>query len=457
MKHDGRERNAFVKKHLSRSLAVAGCVVAATVVAACGSSSSSSSSSSTGTASSAGTNTSTTSTAGGHASGVAVTQATINTALGFTGGKAGKADPSLAPVTIGYVNEEGTAPSFTQYHGVTTAAVNFVNNYLGGIDGHPLRLDACIMQSEEDGQRCGSNFRDNKNIHVAILGLAVVGNASFYKTVAGTFPTIVDVSAVAQDGASPMVYDLDGGGPGVLNAEAEATKAVGAKSVALLTADNPAGRNTAYAVQEPRMKQLGIHPTVVLFPDTATTPQFVSSLTNSGAESAGAVAFNPSVDAQCNQLHDSLATLGIKTHVITNVFCAADDVVDTTGKGLDGWEFSSFGWNPRVPGNPQSDAYVNVMAAAGEPQLTNAGYTFKSFADVMAVTKFANQLGFNGITSAAMNQAIKSWQGPGWMVPGPMRCGYQKVEISICGTQAENSTYVNGEWKNLGAITEPGG
>jgi branched-chain amino acid transport system substrate-binding protein len=447
-----------VKKHLSRSLALVGCVAAGVAAGACGSSSSSSSSSASATtsASTAAATTTSTGSATTSAPSGTVAQSAINAGLAFTGGKAGKADPSLPPVIIGYVNQEGGVPSFPEYHGVTTAAVNFVNNYLGGIGGHPLKLQTCIMQSEEDGQKCGGQFRANKDIHIAILGLAVVGNASFYKTVAGTFPTLVDVAATAQDGASPMVYDLDGGGPGVLNAEAVATKGLGAKSVALLTADNPAGRNTALTVQAPRMKQLGITATVVLFPNTATTPEFVTSLTNSGAAHAGAIAFNPSDNAQCNQLHDSLVTLGVKTPVITNVFCAADEVVAHTGSGLDNWQFSSFGWNPRVPGDPEGDAYVNVMAAAGKPQLTNAGYTFKSFADVMAVAKFANQIGFGNITSAAMDKAITSWRGPGWMIPGSMRCGYQKVEISICGTAARNSTYVNGAWKDLGPVPEPG-
>jgi branched-chain amino acid transport system substrate-binding protein len=432
-------------------VAALACATIALGLAACGSSSSSSGTSSTSQAAASQSS----ATTGGSAS-TAVSQATIAAALKFTGGKGGKANPSLPPVTIGYVNQEGGTPAFPEYHGVTTAAVNFVNNYLGGVDGHPLKLSACIMQSEEDGQKCGAQFRADPSIHMGILGLAVVGNQSFYKTVNGTFPVVVDVAATGPDATSPMVWNLDGGGAGVLNAEAFAAKATGAKTVALLTTDNPAGKNTALTVQTPRMKQLGMTPKVVLFPDTATTPDFATSLTNAGAAQTGAIVFNPSSAAQCNELYDAIHQLGIKTPVVTNVFCAADSVVKHLGSGMSGWEFASFGWNPRVSGDPQSDAYVNVLAAAGHPELTNAGYTFKSFADVLALTKLANQVGYAKLSGQTMNQAILAWRGPGYMLSGALHCGANKATVSVCGNTGRNSAFKNNAWVDQGPVTLPG-
>jgi branched-chain amino acid transport system substrate-binding protein len=441
-------------RHWSKGAALVACLALAVGAAACGSDDSSSSSSGSAAApasTAAGTTSTPASTAG------KVKQSTIDAGLAFTGGKAGKADASLPPVTIGYVNQEGGAPSFVEYHGVTTEAVKFINNELGGIDGHPIKLEECIIQAEEDGQKCGAQFRANKDIHIAILGLAVVGNLSFYKTVGNAFPVLVDVAATGPDGTTKGVYNLDAGGLGVLNAEATAVKAIDAKTVALLTADNPSGKNTAVTVQAPRMKALGITPKVVLFPDTATTPDFVTSLTNSGGDKADALAFNPSANAQCNQVYDSLKQLGADTPVITNVFCAADEVVKHIGDGMNGWVFSSFGWNPRVAGDPQGDAYTDVMAAAGKPELTNAGYTFKSFADLMAIAKFGTDIGYDNLSAKAFDDAINGWAGPGWMIPGSMKCGAQKVLISICGTAARNSTFADGQWKDMGPVELPKG
>lgn len=429
-------------KHPVKGVAVAACLALAVGIGACGDDDPESSGGNGGGGS-------------GGGAGSEVAQSTIDAAVEFTGGTASEADESLDPVTIGYVNQEGGTPSFVEYHGVTTAAVDFVNERLGGIDGHPVRLEECLIQAEEDGQRCGAELRNNQDIHMGILGLAVVGNQSFYETVGGAFPVVVGVAATGPDATTPMVYNLDGGGAAVLNAQSEAVRGLGAEEVALLTADNPAGRNTAETVQRPRMEELGIESEIVLFDDAATTPDFAAAISNSGAQTAGAIAFNPSAIPQCNQLFDALGQLGADTPVVANVFCADDSVVEHIGAGLNGWMFSSFGWNPRVPGNAQSEAYVNVMEAAGQPELINAGYTFKSFADVLALVKLANEVGFDNLSSDAINQAIQDWRGPAYMVPGEMNCGANEVTVSVCGNAAQYSTYEDDEWKDLGVVELP--
>ena len=90
---------------LIRAVAVS---VAAAAIAACGSSSNSSSSSSAAATSSAApaSTSSQTSAATGAGSGGAGAEAVTNY-LSYIGGKAGKADPSLPPVTIGWINQQG--------------------------------------------------------------------------------------------------------------------------------------------------------------------------------------------------------------------------------------------------------------------------------------------------------------------------------------------------------------
>jgi branched-chain amino acid transport system substrate-binding protein len=64
----------------------------------------------------------------------------------FVGGS-GKADASLSPVTIGWVNMQGGPPSQT-FAGATRAAeatVKFINTELGGVHGHPVQLSTCFI------------------------------------------------------------------------------------------------------------------------------------------------------------------------------------------------------------------------------------------------------------------------------------------------------------------------
>src|SRR5690606_36708130 len=122
-----------------------------------------------------------TTTEGGGASGPS--QASIDTVLQFTGGTAGKADASLDPVVIAYANQEGGVPSFTEYDSVSGASVDLANSLPGGVDGHPLDLEECVIQSQEDVQKCGADFRGNVEISAVILRLAVVGKYSLFKTI----------------------------------------------------------------------------------------------------------------------------------------------------------------------------------------------------------------------------------------------------------------------------------
>src|SRR5690242_10172827 len=67
--------------------------------------------------------------------------------LTFVRGKAGKANPKLSPVEIGWVNLQGgqveIGPNATP---AAELAVRYVNDSLGGIGGHPLKLKECFIR-----------------------------------------------------------------------------------------------------------------------------------------------------------------------------------------------------------------------------------------------------------------------------------------------------------------------
>ena len=78
-------------------------------------------------------------------------------------GGSGAADASLAPIKIGYFNQQGGAVvvSDTNVTGIN-AAVKFINEQAGGIGGHPLEVVTCyIANTEEEGQQCGQQFAND--------------------------------------------------------------------------------------------------------------------------------------------------------------------------------------------------------------------------------------------------------------------------------------------------------
>lgn len=378
-----------------------------------------------------------------------ISQATIDTALKFTGGKAGKAGAG-EPIVVGVINQQGAAPAFPEYLDTAEATAKFVNADLGGAGGRELKLEPCIVQSEEDGQKCAAEFL-SKKIDIAVWTLGIAGNGSFYKTVAGKFPVLVSAAATGPDSTTDHVYEFDGGANSTLNAFAVSATKVG-KRVAIVATGNDSGKFTTGEVLLPMLKKLGAQTKVAYYPDTATGPEMTSAVQASGAASADVVIFNPAAAAQCNAVYDAMKQLGVKKPVVTSSICAADEVADHTDGGPDGWTFASYSSNPRVTDDAEGQAFKNALETYGAPKAVNSGYTLKTFGDLLAITKWANEIGADKVSPTTYESAIKAFKGPAFGVPGPMACGADKDFVSVCGSAARLSTYKDGAWTSAGDV-----
>jgi branched-chain amino acid transport system substrate-binding protein len=424
------------------------CVVAgATALSACGSDDNES----TGTGASA-ASTQTTAAADGAAAGK-LDAASIALGVQYTGGKAGKADASLKPISIGFVTQKGGTPSFPEQEAAADATVEFINEHAGGIDGHPVKLEKCFIQSEEDGQRCGAELVD-KGVPVIHMALAIIGNASLYKTVAGKVPVLVGSTSTGPDSASKGVYSFSGGGPAVIYAMAQDVKELGAKNTALVSVGNPGGKFTMEKIAVPALDQLGVkHSKTVYYADDATTPDIVSSIQNAGGTSADVIFLDPSGPQQCTSTWDAMKQLGIKVPVVTTPICNADSFVEHTGDGPADWRLWGFDENPRVTGDPEVKLYNEIMDQYGKTEFKYVGFAPSSTRDILSLAKFGNELGADGYTPAAIENAIKTFKGPAFMVDGTQRCSdpLTKETPSVCGTTSIGSTFKDGAWVSLGA------
>ena len=73
--------------------------------------------------------------------------------------KGGAASKSFSPVQVGFVNQQG-GPVVIGANATNGAelAVAYANAQLGGIDGHPIKLDTCFIASAEaEGTTCGES------------------------------------------------------------------------------------------------------------------------------------------------------------------------------------------------------------------------------------------------------------------------------------------------------------
>ncbi|MFC6236964.1 hypothetical protein [Longivirga aurantiaca] len=377
----------------------------------------------------------------------------IDLGVKYTGGTAGAADTSLSPVKIGFVNQQGGTPAFPEYEAATEAAVQFANEKLGGVAGHPIELVKCVLQTEEDGQKCGAQLLADPEVKIAILGTSVVGNATFYKTVNGKFPVLVSAAGGVADSTTPHVYELDGGSAAILQAFAATAKAKGAKTAAIVSTGNAGGKYVAGQVLDPGMKAAGITPKVAYVSDTATAPEYTSAMQAAGAASSDVVVLIASGADMCVNFYNALAEVGSTAPVLTAYGCYGDPVPDATGGGPVGWTFFGLNENQRAATSPEASLYRAVMQETGKGEFTNVAAAPMAFADVFAIAQMANKLGVDGLSGSAYEAAIKELTAPLFLVPGNIKCGSypDPAQLGLCGDSAAVSIYNGSEWE----ISEP--
>ncbi|HET9966711.1 MAG TPA: ABC transporter substrate-binding protein, partial [Streptosporangiaceae bacterium] len=76
-----------------------------------------------------------------------------------------------SPYVFGMINDETGAVTFPEARQGAIAAMNYVNDYLGGINGHPIQIESCTGDgTPATAARCANQLVASKPI--AILGAA---------------------------------------------------------------------------------------------------------------------------------------------------------------------------------------------------------------------------------------------------------------------------------------------
>ena len=101
--------------------------------------------------------------------------------------------------------------------------------------------------------------------------------------------------------------------------------------------------------------------------------------------------------------------------------------------------------------------YVAKVQQYGEPApgattLEYTGFAGPSFANVMTVAKFANELGPDKLDYAGLDEKIRGFTGPQMMQVGPLACGEQVIVgipfPAVCASQVGVQQFEDGVWSS---------
>jgi branched-chain amino acid transport system substrate-binding protein len=419
--------------------------VLAVVAAGCGSSKSSSSTSSAAASGSASSSTSTsqTSTAAATGSGTGgAGQASVTSYQDYVGGKPGKANPSLPPVYVGFVNQQGGQQQIGPL--ATTGAqiaVKYINTELGGIGGHPLVLKTCFIRSaEEEGTTCAQQFLADKAISVIDEGAVAIGDQSFLSTIGTAKPVLVGVAVTPLDGARPNTAILFGDVTHVLGPFGTYAAQVAHAKTAALVYPNIAGITEGATAITDGLQKAGVKVKKVGYSESQT--DLIGPLTEAGAQTADLVI--PYSDSSgCVNLAKGLKQLGITDakKILSAPLCLNGLVAAGLGGDFPIWTYaiaSSLFGDPTDPGMP---AYMKVMAKYGTPAVAPDPWTIVTFGQLLTTAKFLNELGYGHITPQAVLQKAKAFKGPVALGAPALQCGKYPDAPGICNDRTQFFLY----------------
>jgi branched-chain amino acid transport system substrate-binding protein len=408
---------------------------AALTIAGC---SSSSSSSSSAPSSSSPVASSSASSPAPVASGSAAAGTSVTNYLSYVGGKAGAANSSLAPVTIGYVNEQGDAnpPGPLSTVGAQMA-VTYINAELGGIDGHPLKLDTCFTTTEQQGTTCADQLLAAKVPMIATGGVAV-GAQSFFSTINGQVPVIDGVAVTPFDAVAKNTFILFGDSTHVLGPIGSYANQIGAKTATVVYPENPGIIPGAEAIQA-GLKAAGVTVSMEGYPETATS--LTQYLVAGHAQSADMVV--PYADAaSCVNLAKALTSLNITDpkKIVSAPLCLSGTVIKGLGD-FPKWTYSIASSNYGDPTDPGMPAYEAVTKKYTTPGDAVDPWVIVNFGEILTVDKLLNQIGYANINGTAIESAAKAFKGPQALGAPSLDCGQFSAAPAVCNDRAQFFEY----------------
>ncbi len=361
----------------------------------------------------------------------------------FSFGTAKKATGT--PYVFGMINDETGAVTFPETRQGAIAAVNYVNNYLNGINGHPIQIDACTGDgTPATAARCANQLVAAHPL--AILGAADVGAPASIPIYAHAnlaylggipFTPVPEVASNSIQFWSVSVGD---------NAAAAvyAGKTLGVKSVALIYFSNAQGESIIPQIT-PVFKAAGVT-TVKDIPLSPTSPD--PSPQAALVESSGAQMVYVDVPNGCGNVLKALKTVGFTGKIMGIDPCGAPPVIAAAAGGANGMYIAS-PFMLQSGTSQQAQLFQAAMKKWAAPGTLIDSISTAGFATVMNVQQVLSTISGTP-TTASILAAFRTGTHPNFLSHA-YTCNGQALKgaTAIC-----NDYYLMNQIQN-GVITQP--
>ncbi|HEY3716459.1 MAG TPA: ABC transporter substrate-binding protein [Jatrophihabitantaceae bacterium] len=346
-------------------------------------------------------------------------------------------------------NEENSpAGSFPEVRLSAAAAVKYINTNLGGVNGHPLKLDTCITDATPaTSANCANQFVKDKAVAVT-TGVDFGSAGSLPILSKAGIPVLGGVPTQAADLTTPGVYAFGsgtaGGAPAAMAYFANNLKV---KKFSIIYLDSPPGQQAAIAFGKNVLKTLGVTD-VTLVPAAATLSDYTAPVQQANSGNPGVIAvLEPG--SVCSRIMSAKQSLGVTAKMFYTESCDGADVTKAGGAGANNSYFTTDVLAP-TSDDPQIATYAAVMKTYA------AGTDLSSFSEtgyqaVMNTYALLRTLPASGMTSAALLAAVKKTTNEPNILGHPYSCNGKQIPgfTAVCNTYQRVLQYKNGKLEDV--------
>jgi branched-chain amino acid transport system substrate-binding protein len=315
-----------------------------------------------------------------------------------------------APVTIGMITDgKGQVTDQSSELHAAQAAVDYLNAYRGGLDGHEIDLKVCqTKQTPAGGTACANQMLAAK-VPAVLVGSSAVGGVVASRVAKGGTVVFNDQAIDPQLFALPNTYMLTNGITSLFGVPAQSDKEAGIKKAAYVVNDLPAATEGVNSIGKAYFGAAGVDLDVIAVPlgTPDVTPQIQAAIAK------GVKAIHVIAESNlCTAVFKAAQTLNFQGPITGITQCFPGHPGDGLPKGAEGLAISATGASfPPQQADPETekdfalfDAVMDKYAKGqNKAALAPIGYrVVMGFAAAMAGNKGGP------ITTGTINATLKA-------------------------------------------------
>lgn len=349
------------------------------------------------------------------------------------------------PVRIGFVTTDEGSVGLPSVTAGADAAVEYINEELGGVNGHPIELVKCSVDVDpQSNQKCAQQFANADDVHLVNTGF-LFNPAPFYTALNASGKALVGTTSLAE-----ADYSADGvfWAPGQLIQRANVRLAMVAapdlSKVGMIRQDNPTGETSEMFVKE-ALEEFAPDAELTAIPISQGSSDLLGAVNRLGDPD---VYFLNVGGAACIQGLEAMHSVSPDTPVVPGAACANASVIDQLGaEVMEDVHFASNSEIVTIETGLSEDAQLfnEKYAEYGDAQFAEDPFAAQQWGVTVTIARFLSELSEDELfDSEAIAAALQDFEGPVALGSDELSCP-GTVEEVICATYVRAYKITDGE------------